>query len=150
VLDRLLSFLRGDDAPEPAGSDLALAAAVLLLEAASMDDTIDKAETDKVEALLGRHFNLDAAGARAVMDTAAKRRAESTQLLRFTRRIKDGMDEAEREQLIEWLWDVVYADGREHEMEANLMRRIAGLIYVDDGISGAARKRVRRRLGLES
>jgi len=150
VLDRLLSFLKGDGAPERAGSDLALAAAVLLLEAASMDDAIDRAETDKVEALLGRHFNLDAAGARAVMDAAVKRRAESTQLLRFTRQIKDGMDEAEREQLIEWLWDVVYADGAEHDMEANLMRRIAGLIYVDDGVSGAARKRVRRRLGLES
>ncbi|TDP43314.1 putative tellurite resistance protein B-like protein [Zavarzinia compransoris] len=150
MLDRLLSFLKGGDAPEKAGSDLALAAAVLLLEAAAMDDSIDPAETDKVEGLLIRHFDLDPAGARAVMETAAKRRAESTQLLRFTRRIKDGMDAAERERLIEWLWDVIYADGKEHDMEANLMRRIAGLIYVDDAISGQARKRVRRRLGLEA
>ena len=80
---------------------------------------------------------------------AGKRQAESAQLLRFTRTIKDGMDAAGREQLMEWLWDVIYADGNEHDLEANLMRRIAGLIYVEDAISGAARKRVRRRLGLE-
>lgn len=150
MLDRLLSFLRGDEAPTAPGSDLAFAAAVLLLEAASMDDHIDQAEKDKVQDILVRHFGLDAFGAAEMVATAGRRQAESAQLLRFTRTIKDRMDADQRLQLIEWLWDVIYADGKEHDLESNLMRRIAGLIYVDDADSGAARKRVRRRLGLEA
>ena len=43
------------------------------------------------------------------------------------------------------LWDVVLADGVLHDYEANLMRRIAGLLYVSDQQSGAARQRVKTR-----
>lgn len=150
MLDRLLSFLRGDEAPVAPASDLAFASAVLLLEAASMDDRIDQAEKDKVRDILVRHFGLDVDAAGRLLEAASRRQAESAQLLRFTRTVKDRMSEAERLQMVEWLWEVIYADGREHDLEANLMRRIAGLIYVDDADSGAARKRVRRRLGLDS
>ncbi|MCW0180744.1 TerB family tellurite resistance protein [Zavarzinia sp.] len=150
MLDRLLSFLRGDEAPVAPASDLAFAAAVLLLEAASMDDHIDQAERDRVQAILVRHFGLDVDAARRLIEVAGQRQAESAQLLRYTRTVKDRMNEAERLRMVEWLWEVIYADGREHDLEANLMRRIAGLIYVEDADSGAARKRVRRRLGLDS
>jgi uncharacterized tellurite resistance protein B-like protein len=48
------------------------------------------------------------------------------------------------------LWQVVYADGRLDDYEANLMRRISGLIHVPDRDSGEARKRALARLGLEA
>ena len=47
------------------------------------------------------------------------------------------------------LWEVVFADGEEHAFEANLVRRVAVLIYVTDQESGSARLRVRQRLGLK-
>ena len=47
---------------------------------------------------------------------------------------------------MEMLWEVVYADEVVEAHEAMLMRRIAGLIYVDDRDSGVARSRVRARL----
>jgi uncharacterized tellurite resistance protein B-like protein len=40
------------------------------------------------------------------------------------------------------LWEVAYADGNVDDYEANLVRRVAGLLYVPDRDSGAARKRV--------
>ncbi len=46
------------------------------------------------------------------------------------------------------LWEVAYADGILHDYEANLLRRIGGLIYVSDRERGAARRRVVARLGL--
>ena len=52
--------------------------------------------------------------------------------------------------MIEMLWKVVYADGNLHDFEANLVRRICGLIYVSDRESGDARKRVLERLDLDS
>ena len=66
----------------------------------------------------------------------------------FTRVIKDRFSEDERVRMIEMLWTGAYADRRLHDYEASLVRRVAGLIYVADRDSGAARKRVLRRLGL--
>jgi uncharacterized tellurite resistance protein B-like protein len=66
----------------------------------------------------------------------------------FTTAIKDGFEPAERVELIEMLWEVVYADGQLHDYEASLLRRIAGLLYVSDRNSGEARKRVLARLGM--
>jgi uncharacterized tellurite resistance protein B-like protein len=52
----------------------------------------------------------------------------------------------ERIDLMEMLWEVVYADGELHHYEANLMRRLAGLLHVSDRDVGAARKRAQARL----
>jgi len=47
------------------------------------------------------------------------------------------------------LWEVAYADGEVHDYEANLVRRVAGLLYVQDRDSGRARKRVLKRLNID-
>ena len=52
----------------------------------------------------------------------------------------------ERIELIEMIWEVVYADGELHDYEANLLRRLGGLLYVSDRERGDARKRVLARL----
>jgi uncharacterized tellurite resistance protein B-like protein len=49
--------------------------------------------------------------------------------------------------MIEMLWEVAYADGKVHDFEASLVRRVSGLIHVSDRDSGTARKKVLARLG---
>ena len=49
--------------------------------------------------------------------------------------------------LLELLWQIVLSDGVVDDYEANLMRRVAGLIYVTDQQSGAARKKAQAALG---
>ena len=53
-------------------------------------------------------------------------------------------DEVSR--VIEMAWEVAYADGELHDHEANLLRRLGGLLYVSDRERGDARKRVLARL----
>ena len=43
--------------------------------------------------------------------------------------------------LIEALWEIVLSDGEIHDFESNLIRRLAGLLYISDVNSGNARKR---------
>ena len=93
-------------------------------------------------ALLG----LDDAGIADVLAAGEAAVEQSHQLFAFTRVIKQGFDFDERIRMIEMLWEVVYADGLLHDYEANLMRRIGGLVYVTDQERGAARKRVLARL----
>lgn len=152
MLDRFLHFFEERRAA-PGGADgrhtydeLHLAAAALLVHAATADADFDASERARIEWLCEHRFNLDPAEVQALIADAERKVDSSVQLLGFTRAIKDGFDYDARVQLMEMLWDVVYADERVEAHEAQLMRRIAGLIYVDDRDSGIARARVRARI----
>jgi uncharacterized tellurite resistance protein B-like protein len=125
-----------------------LAAAALLVEAATMDGNFDDDERARIEGLLRHRFALSTTETTELISEAAATAAASVQWQGFTRAIKDGFDQAERVELIEMLWEVAYADGELHDYEASLLRRITGLLYVPDRESGEARKRVLERLGL--
>ena len=152
MLDRLHRLLTGrpPEAPPAAHSfeERQLAAAALLVEAATMDSSFDAAERGRIAELVQERFALGADEALDLIAEAERAVAASVQWHGFTSAIKDGFDHAERVALIEMLWEVAYADGRLHDYEASLLRRIAGLLYVSDRESGEARKRVLARLGL--
>jgi uncharacterized tellurite resistance protein B-like protein len=107
----------------------------------------DPKERARVAAVLQTRFALDAAEVSSLIDAAAGVVDESVEIYGFTRLVKQNFDHDERVKLIEMLWEVAYADGELHPFEANLLRRVSGLLYVTDQESGAARKRVISRLG---
>ncbi len=127
-------------------SDKDLAAAALLVEAACMDGTLGKSERETIYKLLTTRFSLSPAEADHLFTEAVTIQGEATHLMRFTRTIKDNYSEDERIELIEMLWEVAFADGVIHDYEDNLIRRIAGLIYVSDRDRGEAKIRVRERI----
>ena len=64
----------------------------------------------------------------------------------LTRAIRAETEPEDRVAIMEMVWMVVLADGELHEYESQLMRRLAGLLYVDDIDPGRAAKRARARL----
>ena len=152
MLDRLKQLFQPDTASAPSGprsfDALQLAAAALMVEAATMDSRIDADERSRIGQLVQERFALNTQETAELIAEAEKAAAESVEFQGFTRAIKDGFDHAERVQLIEMLWEVVYADGELHDYEASLLRRVTGLLYVSDRESGDARKRVLARHGL--
>lgn len=153
MIGRLKQFFDRLEAPgaEPAsaGDDgIRLSAAFLLVEAACQDGTFDDAERATISRLLAERFELDADTCAELLAEAEQAQANAVQWQRHTRAIVDHFDEAERVAMIEMLWEVVYADGEVDDYEANLLRRVGGLIYVSDRERGEARKRVVARLGL--
>ena len=69
----------------------------------------------------------------------------------FTRVLKAEFDAAERLSMMQQLWQVVLADGELHAYEDSLVRRIAGLLHIDDGDRALARRRAQACLArLES
>jgi uncharacterized tellurite resistance protein B-like protein len=125
-----------------------IAAAALLVEAAVLDGHFDDAEKKTVRALLTDRFELGDAETEDLLALAVEKQDESNQLFRFTHAVKEHFSDEERVEMIEMLWEVAYADGVLHDYEDNLLRRVAGLIYVTDRDRGDARKRVLRKLGL--
>ena len=146
----LLAVSPDADSPGRRGPvDMKVAAAALMVEAARMDSHFDEAERATIARLLQRRFGLSPEETQTLIEEARQAQDASNQLLGFTRAIKDHFDEAERIELIEMLWEVVYADGILDDFEANLLRRIGGLLYVSDRDRGLARKRVLKKLGLD-
>ncbi|HEY2892047.1 MAG TPA: TerB family tellurite resistance protein [Dongiaceae bacterium] len=148
--ERIAGLLAGKDEHLPLERDggLQLAVAALLVEAALMDDRFDAAERRTIAELLAIRFGLSADQAQSLLASAEKAVRQSTQLFRFTQSVAEKLDPAERARIVEMLWEVAYADGVLSPQEDALIRRIAGLVYVDDSARMAARQRVRRRQGL--
>lgn len=143
----LIRSLLGRPAATPEVDKLRLAVAALLVEAATLDGRFDETERARVLALLTTRFDLDQDGASRLLAQAQDAAARSVQLVGMTQLIKNSFDYDQRVELLEMLWEVAYADGQLHDYEANLLRRMAGLVYVSDQDAGAARKRVVARMG---
>lgn len=121
------------------------AAAGLLTEAAMLDGHFHDEERKRIEELLVEHFEIEPAEAISLLQAAEVATADRVELHTITRTVRDHFDDQERITMIEMLWDVVYADGELDDFESNMMRRVAGLLYVTDRESGDARKRVLNR-----
>lgn len=143
ILRRLSKLMNGpSDAPLQTKEDEKLAAAALMVEVASHDGEISRVEREHIMRLLQDKMDLNEAEALELFVDALATQDDSNHILGFTRKIKDHFDEAGREKIIELLWEVVFADGEEDAYESNLLRRVAGLLYVSDKTSGMIRKKV--------
>ena len=146
MLDRLRKIFEvGGPSTEQPGQqnvdDLHLAAAVLLIEAARMDDTFDSEERVIIANLVRSKFDLSENEASSLINLANQVAENSIELSRFTKQIRDSFGHDDRVEMVEMLWRVVLADGELHDHEASLLRRAAGLLYVTDRENGDAKKR---------
>ncbi len=125
-----------------------LAAAALMVEVAMQDDEFEASEREAIENILTNKLNLSSSDAKELLAQAEDKQSQSIQILSFTKEIKNHFDAEGRAHIMEMLWSVVFADGQEDAFESNLMRRIAGLLYISDKENGDIRKKVMRELGL--
>ena len=150
MFQQLIALLKNPaSAPASTASDLRLAVAVLLLEAAHRDDEFGAEERAAIEKLLTQKFALSAAECAELMAASEAASARMVQLHPFTSAVFEQMPPDERIQLMEMLWEVAYADGVLHPEEDALIRRLGGLIYVTDRDRIIARQRVLARLGVK-
>ena len=152
MLDRLKKIFAPAAGPEgaaPSGSDMQIAAAALMVEAAEMDEAFGDDEHAKISKLIQDRFGLDETQADQVIQSAERKVDVSVQNFGFTKTINDSFTHDERVELMSMLWEVVYVDGKLHDLEASLMRRVAGLLFVSDHENGRARKSALKRLGLD-
>src|SRR3546814_1775940 len=135
---RIKEFLvdREGRAAAPGGrhsqDELQIAAAALLVEAARLDGKFEAAEESRIAPILEQRFGLDREESQALIAAARTKAEDSVELYSFTRTVSQHFDYDERTAMIEMLWEVVYADGELHDLEANLLRRVAGLLYVTE------------------
>lgn len=155
MVDFLRDFLFQRKGKAPAGephdqAELRLAAAALLVEAAKLDGEFEAVERARIAALLQDRFGMAEADVAELIEAADEETELAGGLYGFTKEVRLNFDHGERISMIEMLWEVAHADGSLHDFESNMLRRVAGLLYVTDRESGAARKRVLGRLSGET
>ena len=69
----------------------------------------------------------------------------SNQILNFTREVKNA-PESDKIRIIESLWKIIYSDDNADMYETNLMRRLAGLLYIDAKTMGDLKEKVKKEL----
>ena len=113
----------------------------LMIEAAYTDGQIEVNELNKIKLSLIDVFAEDPKEVNAALEEAKKNKNNSNSLHYYTSYINKNFDDDKKLLLIEVLWEIVLSDGQVHDFESNLIRRLAGLLYISDVNSGNARKR---------
>jgi len=150
MLAKLGSWIKDfteDEAAAPSGdAEWAQTLAGLLVEAAMADGELDSDERGQIARVLHGQLDLDQTAIEKMIDDALASHEERVEIHGLTRAIRSETEPEDRVAIMEMAWMVVLADGELHEYESQLMRRLAGLLYVDDIDSGRAAKRARARL----
>ena len=131
---------------EASDDEYKVACTALLCEAASMDGVFDDNEKKLILVLIQKQFNVDENEANKIYIEGKSLAENSAQLYGFTRIIKESWDNKKRISLLEMLWELAYVDGELDAAEDMLIRRIAGLIHVEDRDRIEAKQRVLKKI----
>lgn len=122
-----------------------VAAAVLLLEVAHADGEFQAVEESVIESVLKEHFDVADELLSDLLELAEMKRNNSSDLYQFTRDINKAFTQPEKEQIIEAVWRLVYADGRLDRFEEALMRQLGTLIGLSHRQLIEAKLRVKKQ-----
>ena len=134
-------FYEGNDTDIKVFSDLHLLCG-LMMEAANIDGKIDQSEINKISKILIEIFNENPIDVENELLKCLDELNEHKSLHFFTSKINQSFTLEKKIKLIEILWEIILEDGEVHDFESNLIRRLAGLLYISDGQCGTAKKKV--------
>ena len=115
----------------------------LLIHAAKIDEEY----TDKEEKIIEKtliELGLEKEYTSKIIKEAKEIEENSNQILEFTREVKN-LSEIDKIKIIESLWSIIYSNKEADIYETNLMRRLAGLLYIDNKTMGDIKERVRKK-----
>lgn len=133
---------------QPAEHGLQVATAALLLEMMRMDDQITAAERESVTRALRAKFGLGEQELATVLTLAEEEAREAAGYHQFTSLINKGFGAEQKVRIIEYMWQVAFADGHLSAHEEHLLRKIADLLYVPHGDYIAAKSRARAAMAV--
>jgi len=123
-------------------SDLSKVAA-LLIHAAKIDENFSKSEENIIkEALL--QIGVTKQNLEKTFIDGKKIEENSNQILEFTKEVKN-MKESNKIKIVETLWKIIYSNNEADIYETSLMRRLAGLLYIDSKLMGDIKEKIKNK-----
>ncbi len=143
MFDAIAKLFGSEPAPANAPIEPRLAVAALLVHLATVDGTAKPEELRAVSNALKDHYGLDDASVSRLLEEARRRDREAVDFYQFTSRLAR-LENAEKIAIIRMMWQVVFADDTNHELEDNMVWRVAELIGVSSRERTVLRNQMRR------
>ena len=118
--------------------------AALLIHAAKIDGVYEEKEKDIIKKTL-IELGTESLAIDKLISEAAIIEENSNQILDFTQEVKNA-PESDKIRIVESLWRIIYSDDSADMYETNLMRRLAGLLYIDAKIMGDLKEKIKQEL----
>ncbi|MBD1134806.1 TerB family tellurite resistance protein [Pelagibacterales bacterium SAG-MED47] len=133
-------FFKKDKIDKP--DDDLIKITALLIHAAKIDENYTKKEEEIIKKAIlkigATNENID-----NLLYQANKIEENSNQILDFTKEVKN-IDNKKKIQIIETLWQIIYSNNEADMYETSLMRRLAGLLYIDNKIMGDIKDKIKK------
>jgi len=117
----------------------------LMIEAANTDGKITQDELNKISQSLINIFKEDPKVVEESLNKAFDNKDNSRSLYFYTSKLNKSYSDEKKINLIEALWEIILSDNEIHDFETNLIRRLAGLLYISDVECGNAKIRAAQR-----
>lgn len=120
-----------DNKEENKGARLRTATCVLLLEAATADDTFSDVEQKKVVEILKSRFGMDDEAVKELIDESKRARQDEADIWYFTNLVNQNLSNEEKYDLMEAVWEVIYSDGSLGEFENYVAQKLYRMLNID-------------------
>jgi uncharacterized tellurite resistance protein B-like protein len=118
--------------------------AALMIHAGKIDENFSKQEEIIIkQALLKMGANKE--NIQEIIEQSKIIEENANQILDFTKEVKV-MDDEKKIEIIETLWRIIYSNKDADIYETNLMRRLAGLMYIDNKIMGSIQEKIKKEI----
>ncbi len=114
----------------------------LLIHAAKIDENYTEKEEEIIKKTL-RELGIEEENISETITEAKKIEENANQILDFTREVKS-LPQQNKIKIVEALWSIIYSNKDADIYETNLMRRLAGLLYIDTKTMGDIKERVKK------
>lgn len=126
---------------------LRLATAAILLDIAHADGEFSPAEDGNMVQFLSDRFALSPDDTRELIDAAEEIRRKTVDHFALTHYVRKNASLSERIDIVKTMWRLVYSDGKLHEYENYLVRKLADLLGLEHHVMIDAKSAVLRELG---
>ena len=124
-------------------NELLLKTASLLIHAAKIDENFTDKERKIIETAI-IYLGAERTEVKNIITEAENIESNSNQILDLTREIKN-KDNKFKIEIIETLWNIIYSNNEADTYESNLMRRLSGLLYIDNKVMGDIKDKIKKK-----
>ena len=117
--------------------------AALLIHAAKIDENFSEKEEIIIKKTIS-DLGANKEDIEKILNEGKDIENNTNQILDFTKKVKN-MSENEKIQIIESLWRIIYSNDEADIYETNLMRRLAGLLYIDSKTMGSIKEKIKKK-----
>ena len=141
----MFNFLKKKDSKTNTNNDNELLSktASLFIHAAKIDENYSNKEKEIIRKTLIK-LGANQSTIDQMIVNAENNEEKSNQILDFTREIKNA-DDKFKIKIIETLWTIIYSDEESDMYETNLMRRLSGLLYLDNKAVGEVKEKIKKK-----